>query len=60
MIYLFIKNKNINMVFISTSDVLFGILGGILLGITTSLHLSLKGWMTGMSGIFYSLITLDQ
>ena len=48
------------MVFISTSDVLFGILGGILLGISTSLHLSLKGWMTGMSGIFYSLITLDQ
>ncbi len=45
---------------ISSSDVGFAILGGIFIAASTSLHLYLKGRITGMSGIFYSIITLDM
>lgn len=44
---------------ISSSDVGFAIFGGILLSISTSIHLYLKGRITGMSGIFYSIVTFD-
>ena len=45
---------------LSSSDAGFAILGGVLIGVSTSLHLLLKGRVTGMSGIFYSLITFDK
>ena len=43
----------------SGSDFGFALLGGFLIALATSLHLFLKGRITGMSGIFYSLITFD-
>jgi uncharacterized membrane protein YedE/YeeE len=48
------------MVNFALNSCLFGALGGILISISTSLHLLLKGRITGMSGIFFSLITLER
>lgn len=45
---------------ISSSDAGMAILGGLLIGIASSLHLVLLGRVTGFSGIFYSLITYDK
>lgn len=45
---------------ISGSDAGFAILGGILIALSTSAHLWLKGRITGMSGIFFALITLEK
>lgn len=39
---------------------MFAIIGGLLIGIATTLHLALKGRITGISGIFYSIITCDK
>ena len=38
----------------------FAVAGGLLISLSTSLHLLTKGRVTGMSGIFYSLISLDK
>ena len=45
---------------INGSDAGFAVFGGFLIAFSTSLHLYLKGRITGMSGIFYSLISLDK
>jgi hypothetical protein len=44
----------------NTTDIGFAILGGALIGLATTLHLLLKGRVTGFSGIFFSLITYDK
>lgn len=44
---------------ISPTDTGFAIFGGFLIALSTSLHLYLKGRVTGMSGIFWSLITFE-
>jgi uncharacterized membrane protein YedE/YeeE len=38
----------------------FAIIGGVLIALATSVNLLLKGRITGMSGIFWSLIHLDK
>ncbi len=43
------------MVDISTNPLYYAAVGGIILGIATSLHYVLKGNVTGMSGIIYDL-----
>ncbi len=48
------------MVSITYADAVFGLIGGFLISFSTSFHLLLKGRVTGMSGIFYSLITYDK
>ena len=44
---------------ISSSDAGFAVLGGFLIALSSSLHLYFKGRVTGMSGIFYSIISND-
>jgi len=39
---------------------LSGFIGGLLIGIASTIHLLLKGRVTGMSGIFNGMITLDE
>lgn len=46
--------------YISGFNIGMGILGGFLIAASTSLNLLLKGRITGMSGIFYSLVTFDK
>ena len=46
--------------YISGMNIGMAILGGLLISASTSMNLLLKGRITGMSGIFYSLITLDK
>lgn len=41
-------------------DIQFAIIGGLLISISSSLNLLLKGRITGMSGIFNGLITFDK
>lgn len=48
------------MVFYSQYDYGMASLGGILISLSTSFHLILKGRVTGMSGIFYGLITFND
>lgn len=48
------------MVQLTLADIILSSLGGILISISTSFHLYMKGRVTGFSGIFYSLITLDK
>lgn len=38
----------------------FAALGGILLGVATSLNYIVRGKVTGMSGIFYGIISLNK
>jgi len=47
------------MVFWNASDIGLGVIGGVLIGIATSIHFLLKGRVTGFSGIVYSIITFD-
>lgn len=44
----------------SSQELGFAVLGGALIAISTSFHLLFKGRITGMSGIFFGLITHDQ
>ena len=44
---------------ITGSDAGLAILGGILIALSTSLNLFIKGRITGMSGIYYSLTTIE-
>lgn len=41
-------------------DIYLAAAGGLLIGIATSIHYLLKGRITGFSGIYYSLITMDK
>jgi uncharacterized protein len=45
---------------LSSSDAGMAVLGGILIGISSTIHLLMMGRVTGFSGIFYSLITFDK
>jgi hypothetical protein len=47
------------MVYWSTQDVVAALIGGTLIAITTSLNLLLYGRITGLSGIFNSVIKYD-
>lgn len=47
------------MVFWNASDIGLAVIGGVLIGIATSIHFLLKGRVTGFSGIVYSIITFD-
>jgi hypothetical protein len=47
------------MVFWNQYDIANAIIGGLLIGVATTLHLLVKGRITGFSGIYYSLVTLD-
>lgn len=44
----------------SREDIEVACIGGLLIGLATSLHYIVKGRITGFSGIFYSLITYDE
>jgi uncharacterized protein len=46
--------------YISGFNIGMAILGGFLIALSTSINLLLKGRITGMSGIFYSLVTFDK
>lgn len=48
------------MVFWNPQDIGLGIIGGVLIGIATSIHFLVKGRVTGFSGIVFSIITYDQ
>ncbi len=43
----------------SSSELVFAVLGGLLMSLSTSFHLYFKGRITGMSGIFFGFITND-
>jgi hypothetical protein len=62
-IYSIIKNKMDSLHgvgYISGLNAGMAVLGGFLIALSTSLNLLLKGRITGMSGIFYSLVTFDK
>lgn len=40
-------------------DLYLAAIGGLLIGLASSLHYIVKGRITGFSGIFYSLISFD-
>lgn len=42
------------------SDLILAFIGGLLISIATSLHLFLKGRITGMSGAFFGLLTFEK
>lgn len=42
------------------SDLILAFIGGLLISVSTSLHLYLKGRITGMSGAFFGLLSLDK
>lgn len=48
------------MVYWNQYDVYNALIGGFLMGITTSLHLVIKGRITGFSGIFFSIFTYEK
>ena len=48
------------MVDIETNPLYYAAIGGIILGIATSLHYVLKGNVTGMSGILYGIVSFNQ
>lgn len=41
-------------------DVYLALIGGLLMGITTSFHLVVRGRVTGFSGIMFSIFTFDR
>jgi len=45
--------------YINGYDIILASIGGLLIGIATTANLYLKGRITGFSGIYYSIITLD-
>lgn len=48
------------MVDIETNPLYYATVGGIILGIATSLHYVLKGKVTGMSGIIYDVTFFNK
>jgi uncharacterized membrane-anchored protein YitT (DUF2179 family) len=48
------------MVDLETNPLYYAAIGGIILGIATSLHYVLKGKVTGMSGIIYDTVFLNM
>ena len=48
------------MVLFNTQDIISALVGGTLIAISTSLNLYFYGRITGMSGVFNSLIKLDH
>lgn len=48
------------MVYWNGYDIALGVIGGVLIGVATSIHYLLKGRVTGFSGIVYSIITFDK
>jgi hypothetical protein len=44
----------------NSTDISFALLGGALIGIATTIHLLLKGRVTGFSGIYFSIISYDK
>ena len=47
-------------IYINSTDITFAIFGGALISLATTLHLLLKGRVTGFSGIYFSLISFDK
>jgi len=47
------------MVFWNQYDIANALIGGLLIGVATTFHLLIKGRITGFSGIYYSLVTMD-
>jgi uncharacterized protein len=45
---------------IEASDLILAFIGGLLISISTSLHLFMKGRITGMSGAFFGVISLEK
>ena len=48
------------MVNIQDNPLYFAAIGGIIIGISTSLNYAFRGSVTGMSGMLYSTVTLDK
>lgn len=48
------------MVHVDPTALVYAAIGGALLGISTSLHYALRGKITGMSGLLYSLISINR
>jgi hypothetical protein len=48
------------MVFVDAAEYCYAILGGVFLGISSSLNYIFLGKMTGMSGILYGIVSLQQ
>lgn len=48
------------MVNIEDNPLYYASIGGIIIGISTSLNYALRGSVTGMSGMLYSTVTLDK
>ena len=48
------------MVDIESNPLYYAAVGGVILGIATSIHYILKGNVTGMSGILYGVVTLNR
>jgi hypothetical protein len=48
------------MVTFETDAIIFAAVGGIMLGIATSLNYIVRGKVTGMSGIVYGIVSLDK
>ena len=47
------------MVDIQTNPLYYAVAGGLIIGLSVSLHYVLKGSITGMSGIIYGIISLN-
>ena len=48
------------MVIFEKDPIIFAVIGGIILGIATSLNYIVRGKVTGMSGIVFGIISLDK
>lgn len=48
------------MVFVNTAEYLYAVLGGVLLGIATSINYIFRGKVTGMSGIVYGIVSWNK
>ena len=48
------------MVYIDTTSLYYAAIGGALLGIATSLNFGLRGKITGMSGLMYTLVSFNR
>lgn len=48
------------MVTFDPNQILFASVGGLLLGLATSLNYILRGKVTGMSGIAYGIVSLNK
>jgi uncharacterized membrane-anchored protein YitT (DUF2179 family) len=48
------------MVDIESNPLYYAAIGGLIIGIATSINYMLRGNVTGMSGMLYSTITLDK